>query len=230
MVTTSEQSGGGREREERRVGLEGAFMRERHVIDAFKLLTAPVVLACMAYFNAWNDVAAWLYLGLHGTYGMLWVAKSRIFPDRQWEKPLGLFRAALLVTGLSLYWLGGVLVCARHVGAPGPLVAVTVALFGVGVFLHFAADMQKHVALELRPGQLIDDKLFARLRNPNYLGELLIYGSFALLSQHWAPWAVLAFAFAIEWLPNMIRKDRSLSRYPGFAQYRQRSGMLTPWA
>ena len=45
---------------------------------------------------------------------------------------------------------------------------------------------------------------------------------------HWLPYAMLAgFGFAV-FLPNMRKKDESLSRYPGFAAYRERSGLLLP--
>ncbi|HET6150864.1 MAG TPA: DUF1295 domain-containing protein [Polyangia bacterium] len=203
--------------------------RERHVIDAFKIATGPYVLACMAAFHRWGSSAAWLYLGLHGTYGVLWVAKSRIFPDRGWERPLRPGRAAVLVLGLASYWLAPTLLLARGREAPPPLLGACVAMFGVGVFLHFAADMQKHVELALRPGQLFTGGLWRRVRNPNYLGELLIYSSFAALSQRLAPFVVLAVAFAIEWLPNMRRKDRSLARFPEFAAYRARTALLVPW-
>jgi len=40
---------------------------------------------------------------------------------------------------------------------------------------------------------------------------------------------VLAVAFAIEWLPNMRRKDRSLARFPEFAAYRAKTALLIPW-
>jgi len=204
-------------------------MRERHVIDLFKLATGPFVLACMAYFHGWDRIEAWLYLGLHGTYGVLWVLKSRIFPDRQWEKKLTLWRAMFLSTGLSLYWAAPVLLLARDRKVPGPLGFACVAMFGLGVFLHFASDMQKHVSLALRPGKLITEGLWKTMRNPNYLGELLIYLSFAALSMHWIPFAVLAVAVGIEWIPNMLRKDRSLSRYAEFEAYRKQSGMILPW-
>jgi hypothetical protein len=46
---------------------------------------------------------------------------------------------------------------------------------------------------------------------------------------HVAPFVVLAAAFAIEWLPNMRRKDRSLARFPEFAAYRARTALLVPW-
>ena len=97
----------------------------------------------------------------------------------------------------------------RH--APPWLLGLSVFVYAVGVFLHFAADMQKHTALALRPGELITAGLFARTRNPNYLGELLIYLSFAVLALHWAPLLVVALFLVVVWFPNMRRKDRSLA-------------------
>jgi protein-S-isoprenylcysteine O-methyltransferase Ste14 len=75
---------------------------------------------------------------------------------------------------------------------------------------------------------LIEDGLFAHTRNPSYLGEILIYLSFAILSWHWVSFAVLAawiFGFFVR---NMLNKDKSLSRYPEFAKYKLRSGLLFP--
>ena len=90
-------------------------------------------------------------------------------------------------------------------------------------------DSHKGVTpLALRPGQLITTGLFVRTRNPNYLGELLIYLSFAVLALHWAPLAVVALFLGVVWIPNMRRKDRSLARYPTFAAYKDRSYMVLP--
>jgi protein-S-isoprenylcysteine O-methyltransferase Ste14 len=89
------------------------------------------------------------------------------------------------------------------------------------------ADAQKFYTLRLQKG-LIGDGLFGRTRNPNYLGEILIYVAFAILSWHWLPFVVIAgwvFGF---FLRNMRAKDRSLARHPGFASYKARTGMLFP--
>jgi hypothetical protein len=40
---------------------------------------------------------------------------------------------------------------------------------------------------------------------------------------------VLALFVLFYWLPNMRRKDASLSRYPEFAAYRQRSWLFIPF-
>ena len=46
-----------------------------------------------------------------------------------------------------------------------------------------ASDCQKNITLKLRQG-LITDAMFKYVRHPNYLGEMMIYTSFALIVQH----------------------------------------------
>jgi hypothetical protein len=45
---------------------------------------------------------------------------------------------------------------------------------------------------------------------------------------HPLPLLALALFVAFVWLPNMRRKDASLSRYPEFAAYRARSKLFIP--
>ena len=49
-----------------------------------------------------------------------------------------------------------------------------------------------------------------------------------MLAQHWLPFAVLGLVAALIFVPNMLKKDKSLSRYPEFAAYKERSGLLLP--
>lgn len=204
-------------------------MKQKHFIDTHKGLTALFVLALMALYNQWGNPTAWVYLALHGTYGCLWVLKSRLFPDRQWEQPTGWGYGLVIWGGLSLYWIAPWLLAWRGVQAPGPYLALCISLYSFGVFFHFAADMQKTVALQLQPEHLITDRLLARCRNMNYFGELLIYLGFGLLAMHWLPPMILLVWIVAVWLPNMRRKDRSLARYPGFGAYREQSKLFIPF-
>jgi len=201
-------------------------MQIRQVINLHKGLTAPVVLGLMAsYHNA--SMGPWIYLALHGTYGILWLFKDRLYPDRQWERAVGLPMAVAVFLMLGLYWLAPFLLISSGAMPPAPLIAAAVALNILGVFLHYGSDAQKHFTLRYHKG-LISDGFFARCRNTNYLGEILIYLSFAMLAMHWLPYAVLAGFIVGVFLPNMRRKDESLSRYPEFATYQKRSGLLLP--
>ncbi len=77
-------------------------------------------------------------------------------------------------------------------------------------------------------GSELSNGFFRYVRHPNYLGEMMIYGSFALLSQHWLPWLILAYWWIALFYVNMRMIEKSLSRYPEWESYQARTGMLLP--
>jgi steroid 5-alpha reductase family enzyme len=205
-------------------------LKHKYYIDTHKGLTGVVVLALIAWYHAWDNVAAWIYLAIHGTYGALWCLKSHYFPDKQFEEKASLSYGITIWAGLTLYWIAPwVLVSGRSHAMPAWWAGMCVAMYAFGVFLHFASDMQKHMSLSHRRGTLLTEGLWRTLRNPNYFGELLIYLSFALLAHHWIPLLVLAIWISAVWIPNMRKKDKSLSRYPEFAQYKANSKLFIPY-
>ena len=113
--------------------------------------------------------------------------------------------------------------------APPWYLGLCISLYTFGVFLHFASDMQKYMWLKLRPGELLTEGLWARVRNPNYFGELLIYLGFGAARHALAAGpAARGYSCSVYWLPNMRRKDASLARYPEFAEYKRRSKLFIP--
>ena len=207
-------------------------MKQKHFIDFHKGITFLYILALINCYDAFNNITIWIYLGLHGTYGILWIIKSLIFPDKSWEQKTNLIYGLIILFGLSLYWISPWIIVSGYfnngqmVTIPNWLISIVIFLFGLGVFLHFSSDMQKHTALKLNPGNLISDGLFKKSRNINYVGELFIYLSFALLSMHWIPILVLAIFILCVWVPNMIKKDKSLSKYPKFNDYKNNTRLF----
>jgi steroid 5-alpha reductase family enzyme len=204
-------------------------MKKRHFIDTHKGATFLFVILMMAIYNQWENQTLWIYLALHGTYGLLWILKSKFFPDTQWEQPSNLVFGLIIWGGLSLYWVAPWLLASRSIVAPPYYLVLCVSIYSIGVFLHFVADMQKFTALTSHPNHLITEGLWSFTRNPNYLGELLIYASFALLSMHWIPILVLLAWIILVWIPNMLKKDQSLARYPEFSSYKRRSRLFIPF-
>jgi steroid 5-alpha reductase family enzyme len=202
-------------------------MKQKHFIDSHKGATPVFILMLMSVYGAWDNPTAWLYLATHGLYGVLWVIKSATYPDRSWEAACSAGFGALIWAGLSLYWIAPWIICAMDVRVPPAFAAGCVAVFGLGIFLHFVSDMQKHMQLSLAPG-LMTDGLWGRVRNPNYLGELLIYVGFSALAWHWAPFVVLTLFVGAVWIPNILKKDKSLQRYPEFAAWKARSWRFIP--
>lgn len=209
-------------------------------INLHKVTIGAVVLALMWRVGDFS-LAAWLYLALHGSYGLFWLVKDVAFPDPSWRAPQSISSAvAVFVYPLGLYYLAP-LVMLTGLGSavpggwgttttlPAGVAAAAVACYAVGVFLHFGADGQKHFVLTHRkPRRLITDGFFAATRNPNYLGEILIYASFCLLAQHWLPWAACVLVWLQVFLPNMLRKERSMARYPEHSAWVARTGLLLP--
>ena len=128
---------------------------------------------------------------------------------------------------VSSYWVAPFILITSRVEPPLPLVAAAIALNILGVFLHYGSDAQKYYTLKYQKG-LITEGFFARCRNTNYLGEILIYSAFAMLAMHWLPFVILGGFIAGMFIPNMLKKDQSLSRYPEFEVYKANSGLVFP--
>ena len=184
----------------------------------------------------WYDnqsVAAWVYLALHGGYGVVWLIKDLAFPDPGWQKRITLLGGVNAFLGvLGWYWVFGWLLISGVSDPVYPLpepawFALCITLCLVGSVIMIAADAQNFYTLRVRRG-LITDGLHRWIRHPNYLGEMMIYGSFALMVWHWLPFLVLALVWGGVFAVNMIHKEASMSRYPEWAEYKRRSWWLVP--
>lgn len=196
------------------------------VINTHKILVSPLVLFMMWHYNNWSN-EAFLYLGLHGTYTLLWIMKQALYPDKRFEQPIPLAIGILTpFLPLAAYYMAPYLLISRHTLLPGWVFAAAPAIYTLGIFMHFVSDAQKHYTLRLQKG-IINDGLFARTRNPNYLGEILIYSAYALVSWHWLPFAVLG-CWVLYFFRNMRKKDKSMARHANFALYAKQTGRLLP--
>ena len=202
------------------------------VINLHKFLTVFVIALFMILFKNYSTVA-WIYLALHGTYGFCWLLKHVSFRDANWETRATFGGAAFLFLLLATYWVAPYLLISNALGTgrPAPsnwLLAFCIALFILGVTIMTASDCQKNIILQYRRG-LITDGMFKYVRHPNYLGEMMLYFSFALLVQHWLPWLILAYWWVTIFLVNMLIIESSLSRYAEWEAYKARTGMFLPW-
>jgi protein-S-isoprenylcysteine O-methyltransferase Ste14 len=207
--------------------LGGPRVKFAWAINLQKGGTLLFVLAMMWIYDC-RSATIWVYLGLHGSYGLIWLLKEWIFPDPGWQKRItvgGALNACLFVLGP--YWIAPWLIASQRIEQTSAVLGVAVLVYALGVALMVGADAQKFFVLRARRG-LIVDGFFARTRNPNYLGEMMIYGSFALLAGHWLPWTVLAWVWLGVFVPNMLRKDASMARYPEWGAYKARTGLLLP--
>lgn len=199
------------------------------IINAQKGGTLPFCLLLMWYFDNYSP-SAFFYTAAHGSYGIIWLLKHFIIPDPKWEiKTTFLCQISSFVLVLGPYWLAPYLLISR--AAPEPSLercCCAIVIYIIGVVLMMISDCYKTATLRIRKG-LICDGPFAYVRHPNYTGEMLVYGGFAAMVPHWAPKVVLAWVWLQLFLPNMLMKEKSMSRHAEWNAYRSRTGMLVPW-
>tara|TARA_Y100001978_G_scaffold177104_1_gene170396 strand:- start:195 stop:806 length:612 start_codon:yes stop_codon:yes gene_type:complete len=201
-------------------------MKLNQIINLHKGSTPFVVLALMAFYDNYST-PSWIYLSLHGTYGILWLLKEKIFPDPYFKDEISPFNSIIGFIFLGSYWVSPFILISSQTSVPNPIIAASISINIIGVFLHFASDAQKYFTLKIKK-ELIMDGFFKNLRNTNYLGEVLIYLSFSILSMSYIPFIILGLFFIIVFLPRMIKKDKSLSKYKEFNDYKNKSGLIFP--
>ena len=208
------------------------YLKLSWVINFQKGGTLVYVLALIYYYQS-QDSAAWIYAGLHGTYGLAWLIKEQCFPDEGWQKKVTWFgglNAFLFVLGP--YWLAPTILIGgiwgnNLVSRPAWWLGLCVMIHTLGLVLMIGADAQKYFTLKVKRG-LITNGFFSKIRHPNYTGEMMIYGAYALLVWHWVPWVVLAIVWGGLFATNIAHKEASMSRYPEWDKYKAQSGYLLP--
>lgn len=217
-----------------------------HAINLSKALTGPVMFGLILAAGNFN-VGPIVYATMHAVYGILWVLKQVIFPDKNFMKKasevvgfnLGvdldvqnplvehlLFLSMFI--GVDLYWLGGISLILSGNDVHPLRISFAVALYGFGIFLHFGADIQKFERLKHKKG-LITDGFFAICRSPGFLGEILIYCAFFVMCP--LGWMLYtSILVMILGVPSfIIGKERSISRYPEYAEYKSKTALLIPF-
>lgn len=178
--------------------------------------------------------AAWTYLALETGYSLIWIIKHYAFPDRSWETRITYAGAIwTFFSALIWYWvMGWVLASGLSKGAypidEKAWLCLCVAVCIIGCVIMTSADAQKYFTLRLRSG-LISDGMFKYIRHPNYLGEMIIYTSFAMVIWHWIPVAILACIWIGLFAPNMIFKEARMSRHAEWSAYKKKTWWLVPF-
>ena len=103
-----------------------------------------------------------------------------------------------------------------------------ISLHTLGLVLMMASDSQKYFTLQIQK-KLINNGWFAKIRNTNYLGEMMIYFSYALLSRRKESFMILAYVWSLLFIPNMLNKDKSILKKDGGREYIKKSNMLIPF-
>jgi hypothetical protein len=85
----------------------------RYGINLFKGATFLWILFLIKYFNNYS-MGMYLYLALHGSYGIFWLSKDIFCPDAVFKQKASIGSYFLMTTLLVLYWVMPVFIAAGY--------------------------------------------------------------------------------------------------------------------
>lgn len=198
-----------------------------HTVNVMKGGTLPFILALMRRYDNYS-FSAYLIAALHGSYGLLWCLKHVVLPDAFWHTKAKLLSHINAVILLALYWAPSYLIISRRVNTRPPRAFAAIMLYVFGVVAMMASDTQKYFVLKERKG-LIKDGWFGTCRNTNYLGEMMLYSSFAVLSESWIPWFIYGSVWSSIFASRWAAKDASFKKKVGGPEYIASSSIILPF-
>jgi len=216
-----------------------------------KALAGPLCLLFILVHGNFGAAAA-LQLAIRSAYGVCWILQDHAFPTATWN-----YQASAATTIAVTGWLGVFVpfidwLCIANTTQASPnemldFLALfgTAFLFSIGLLFMMVTDSCTRLELRLRSEAkaagtptsaipswgrtpLITSGLNSLMRHPNYFGETLIYASFCLNARSWWAWVIMAGGWACIVMPSMLKKDKRLSRHPGWGQFCARCGLMWP--
>ena len=209
----------------------GFQVTELTAINVAKVITI-ICLIALALIYGIHDFRQIIYLCLHISYCCWWLFEQWLFPERRqhiFTDKIGLitFLFILLFVGV-FYALPGYLAFINLNPITYSSIVVALPLYIFGSLINTAADVQKMTAKSMG-ASLVNDGIWRSVRHVNYLGDLMRYTSFSVISG--SLWAfLLPGAIFLLYLQRIAQKEQSMTdRYPGFTAYQQNSTRLFPW-
>ena len=100
-------------------------MKLNQIINLHKGLTLFVVIGMMFIYDNFS-VSAWIYLSLHGTYGILWLIKERIFPDPYFKEEINFLTSIFGFILLGSYWVSPYILISNQKIVPNSILAACI--------------------------------------------------------------------------------------------------------
>jgi hypothetical protein len=181
------------------------------------------IVGLMWYYGNYS-LGCCVYAALHGSYGFLWNLKTMAFPDKGHQQRMSIGSLPPLFVVLFGYWyIAWRMVSGKSEQNPSlERIFWSVLVYVMGVSFMMITDAQKYFCLLHKKG-LIDYGMFASNRNPNYLGEMMLYGSFAIISNCTIAWVILLSVWCTIFTLMMYIKELSYRRKEGWEKYKAAS-------
>lgn len=174
------------------------------------------------------DLAAALYVGFFLSYMISSLVMRMVFRSTFVEKKLNLAEMIFCVPFLfGVYWWLPYL-CITNVDTPmSPQRAfLSAVLFNVGLVTIISTEAQISYTLANEPQALMADKSNSKSYMLGYyVGQFILYFSFAILARAYEAYVILALMFFVVFVPhNLLKETRVAQNALDYAKY----GMYSP--
>ena len=119
------------------------------IVNLQKGSTIIIMFLLMLYFQNFST-GAYIYLSLHGSYGIIWVLKDLTFPDKSMHVKTCFLPACALIGLLFLYWcMGFEMMYGLGIQEPSNIrIFICFVFYSFGLVFMLCADLQKFMILK----------------------------------------------------------------------------------
>lgn len=116
-----------------------------------------IILALMIYYQNFSS-GMWMYFAMHSCYGIFWVAKDLIFPDKTHQGNQTFLSACLVWFVAGPYYIFPWLLASKTANTSPSVERIAFALivYIMGTVLVMGADGQKYFTLRKQRGLITD--------------------------------------------------------------------------
>lgn len=159
----------------------GGLLKMWHLFVAYAIVI-PFYLYNLMRVNDNFGRGARLSTSLFVFYCWLSMFKQVCFPDKDRDTRIPILPGILMMLTNVLYLAPLYQIITRNVQEPSnQRIGCSLCLFIFGMFIVMGTDCQKYFTLKVKKG-LITEGFFKWTRNPNYLGEMMVFTSFLTLA------------------------------------------------
>ena len=125
----------------------------RNIINIQKGGTLFIMLYFMYYFKN-SSTGPFIYLSLHGMYGIIWIMKDYTFGDLTFQNKYSLGVVITTTIVLLAYWYNGyALMSGVGIQSPSPeRICTALLVFMIGAIFMMGGDLQKNIILKYKKG------------------------------------------------------------------------------
>lgn len=200
-------------------------------INVAKALTLAIVVGLAVVYGI-HDSRQVIYLCLHGGYCSWWLLEQYLFPLRKqviFTEKVDLPTSIVVLLFVGVFYALPAFFAFTNSHPLGYVpMAIALLLYIFGSLINTAADVQKMTAKSMG-ATLVNTEIWRSIRYVNYLGDLMRYSSFAVVSGSlWS--AILPLTVFALYVQRILDKEKSMAeKYPDFLTYQQHSRRLIPW-